>query len=271
MHIIGGRRLFSALLSLGLAVGLGAFAAQAQAPNQGRLVTQPAPPNAAAYQAACQDGSVAAEIARLGAEIAQFNQAASQAQAVNDRQAVVALQGSINLDQQRLAALQGKPRCPGGPNPPPPPPPPPPPVPAVPPQVLTPPAQSICVGSGYYYTLSVRAPDGSNTPSIQQVTIAPPGVASVAFDRPSQTLTGVGLSGPPAPAFATAVATVTGYVQDVSGRIWPFQVNLTVNVSQCPPRNEGPAVIGLPPGLLEPGSPGLPDFNIGIGRPRGRD
>jgi hypothetical protein len=278
MHIRREQGLFSALSPIVLAVGLTAFAAlaRAQAP-------QPAPPNAAAYQATCQDGAVAAEIARLGAEIAQFNQASIQAQTANDQHTVVRLQGYINLDQQRLAQLQGKPRCglPGNPPPPPPPPPPPGPgpggkglVPPTPPPPPPPPPagrpvlnpigapQTVCVGAGYYYTISVRAPDGTNTPTIQQVSIAPQGFASVAYDIPSQTVTGVGL------APGSALVTVTGFVRDVSNEIWPFNFTMTVNVNACPPRNEGPTIIGPPPSAIEPGpGPGfLPDIGIGIGR-----
>jgi hypothetical protein len=280
MHIHREQRLLSALSLIVLAVGLATFAAPAQA-----QAPQPAPPNAAAYQATCQDGAVAAEIARIGAEIAQFNQASIQAQAANDRQAVVRLQGYINLDQQRLAQLQGKPRCalPGNPPPPPPPgpgpgpgpggkplvppTPPPPPQPPVNQQVHPPLSpigapQTVCVGAGYYYTISVRAPDGTNTPTIQQVSIAPQGFASVAYDIPSQTVTGVGL------APGSALVTVTGYVRDVNDEIWPFNFTMTVNVNACPPRNEGPTIIGPPPSAVEPGpGPGfLPDIGIGIGR-----
>jgi hypothetical protein len=282
MNIGFGRKTLALVLPAGLVAALWTFAAFAQAPNQGRLLSQPAPPNAAAYQAACQDAAVAAEIARLQAEIGQFNlelaqenqklqadQASNPAEAVNDRKAIVALQAYIALDQQRLSALQQKPRCPPVNNPPPPPPPLPPgprpggglvpPNPPVPPPVVPPRAVqvqnvalpgTVCIGSGYYYTISVSAPDHSNTPTVQNVTIDAPGVASVAYDIPSQTVTGVGL------AAGVATATVNGYVRDVSDEVWPFQVNVTVTVVQCPPRHEGPTIIGLPPGLIEPGVPG---------------
>jgi hypothetical protein len=86
--------------------------------------------------------------------------------------------------------------------------------------------KSICQGESYYYTLNVRAPDGSNSLIHVSAVSSASDVASANYDNASTTVKGVGLS----PGVATI--TVTGQVEAVDEDI-PFTMTLVVTVLDC--------------------------------------
>jgi hypothetical protein len=86
--------------------------------------------------------------------------------------------------------------------------------------------KAICNGESYYYTLHVRAPDGSNSLIHVSTISSSPVVASATYDNASATVSGVGLS----PGEATI--TVTGEVEAIDEDI-PFTMTIVVTVLDC--------------------------------------
>ncbi|MFI4973632.1 MAG: hypothetical protein ACHP84_03720 [Caulobacterales bacterium] len=109
----------------------------------------------------------------------------------------------------------------------------------LPPVIFNAPPKNICVHDSYYYTLHVRASDGSNTVSHVHLSVAPPGSVSATYDPASQTVSGVGLMAP------GGTVTLTGVVEGVNEDI-PFTVKLPVTVRNCPPRPRTDTIIPEP-------------------------
>ena len=84
----------------------------------------------------------------------------------------------------------------------------------------------ICKGKSYYYTINLRARDGSTSLIHVNTVSSAPGVASANYDSGSQTVSGVGLKP------GTATITVTGEVEAVDEDI-PFTFTIEVTVLDC--------------------------------------
>lgn len=88
--------------------------------------------------------------------------------------------------------------------------------------------KNICEGDSYYYTLNITAPNGSNTLINVNAQSNNTDVAGAKYDKPSQTVSGMGNKQ------GQAIITVTGEVEDdANDENIPFSLTITVNVMKC--------------------------------------